>query len=103
MSREVTRTADKFLIKLSPKDSAYIEYSLEGGRMHIDSTFTPDEYRGRGLAAELTEAAIKYAREKKFKIVPDCSYAKNYFEKHSKHRDVLASAQESKNRSSKDL
>ena len=103
MSEEVTRTADKFLIKLSPKDSAYIEYRLEGGRMHIDSTFTPDEYRGRGLAAELTEAAIRYARENKFKIVPDCSYAEKYFENHPEHRDVLASTQESKNQSSKDL
>jgi predicted GNAT family acetyltransferase len=103
MSGKVTHTEDKFLIKLSPKDSAYIEYRLDSGRMHIDSTFTPDEYRGRGLAAELTEAAINYARENNFKIVPNCSYAKNYFEKHPEHRDVLASAQESKNQSSKDL
>jgi predicted GNAT family acetyltransferase len=91
MSKEVTRTADKFLIKLTSKDHAYIEYHLEGGKMYIDSTFTPEEYRGRGLAAELTEAAIGYAREKKFKVVPNCSYAKDYFEKHPEHRDMLAS------------
>jgi predicted GNAT family acetyltransferase len=102
MSKEVTRTADKFLIRLTPKDHAYVEYHLEGGKMYIDSTFTPEEYRGRGLAAELTEAAIGYAREKKFKIVPNCSYAKDYFEKHPEHRDMLASTK-SKNQSSKDL
>jgi hypothetical protein len=102
MSKEITRTADKFLINLTPSEHAYIEYHLEGGKMYIDSTFTPEEYRGRGLAAELTEAAIGYAREKKFKIVPNCSYAKDYFEKHPGHRDVLASIK-SKNQSSKDL
>ena len=90
MSKEINRTADKFLIRLTPKDHAYVEYHLEGGKMYIDSTFTPEEYRGRGLAAELTEAAIGYAREKKFKIVPNCSYAKDYFEKHPGHRDMLA-------------
>jgi hypothetical protein len=91
MSKEITRTSDKFLIRLTPKDHAYVEYHLEGDKMYIDSTFTPEEYRGRGLAAELTEAAIGYAREKKFKIVPNCSYAKDYFEKHPEHRDMLTS------------
>ena len=91
MSEEVRRTAGKFLIRLGPGKYAYLKYRLEGDKMYIDATFTPNEYRGRGLAAELTKAAIEYAREKSLKIVPNCSYAKDYFEKHTEYRDILAS------------
>jgi hypothetical protein len=90
MLGEVRRTADKFLIRLAPGEYAYIKYRLEGGIMYIDSTFTPEEYRGRGLAAELTNAAIEYARKNALKIVPNCSYAASYFEKHPEYRDLLA-------------
>ena len=90
MPEEVRRAADKFLIRLAPGKYAYLKYRLEGGTMYIDATFTPEEYRGRGLAAELTRAAIEYARENALKIVPNCSYAEDYFEKHQEYRDLLA-------------
>ncbi len=91
MSEEVKRAAGKFLIRLAPGKYAYIKYHLEVGTMYIDATFTPKEYRGRGLAAELTKAAIEYARENSLKIVPNCSYVKDYFKKHPEYRDILAS------------
>jgi len=90
MSEDIRRTADKFLIRLGPGKYAYLKYRLEGGTMYIDSTFTSEEYRDRGLAAKLTKAAIEYAREKALKIVPNCSYAESYFEKHPEYRDILA-------------
>jgi len=90
MSEEVKRLADKFLIRLAPKKYAFLKYRLEGGTIYIDATSTPEGYRGRGLAAALTKAAIEYARENGFKIVPNCSYAKSYFEKHPEYRDILA-------------
>jgi len=90
MLEEVKRAADKFLVRLAPGKYAYLKYRLEGGTMYIDATFTPEEYRGRGLAAELAKAAIEYARENAFKIVPNCDYAKSYFEKHPEYHDLLA-------------
>ena len=90
MSEEVRRAADKFLIRLAPGKYAYLKYRLEGGTMYIDAMFTPEEHRGRGLAAELTKAAIEYARENALKIAPNCSYAESYFENHLEYRDLLA-------------
>jgi len=90
MSEVVRRAADKFLIRMAPGKYAYLKYHLKWGAMYIDATFTPNEYRGRGLAAELTKAAIEYARENALKIVPNCSYAAGYFEKHPEYRDLLA-------------
>ena len=90
MSEDVRRTADKFLVRLAQGKYAYIKYRLEGKIMYIDATFTPEEYRGRGLAEKLTKAAIEYARKNALKIVPNCSYAASYFEKHPEYRDLLA-------------
>lgn len=89
MLEEVKRVADKFLIRLAPGKYAYLKYRSVGGAMHINAIFTPEEYRGLGLAAELTKAAIEYARKNRFKIVPNCSYAESYFEKHPEYRDIL--------------
>jgi len=82
--------ADKFLTRLGPGKYAYLKYRLEGDKMYINATFTPGEYRGRGLAAKLTKVAIKYARENALKIVPNCSYAESYFEKHPEYSNILA-------------
>lgn len=90
MPEAIKRVADKFLIRLGPGEYAYLKYRLEGGTMYIDATFTPEEHRGRGLAAGLTRAALEYAREQALKVVPNCSYAEDYFEKHPEYRDMLA-------------
>ncbi len=90
MPEKVKRVADKFLIRLAPGKYAYLKYRSEGGIMYIDATFTPKEYRGRGLAVKLMKAVIKYARKNESKIVPNCSYAKSYFEKHPEYRGILA-------------
>ena len=90
MSEKVKHVADKFLIRLAPGKYAYLKYRLEEDTVYIDAVFTPEEYRGRGLAAKLMEAALKYARENMLKIVPNCSYAASYFEKHPEYRDTLA-------------
>jgi len=70
-----------FHVRLAPGKHSYLKYSIEGGDMKILSTYTPEEFRGRGLAAILMEEAIKYAKENNLRIVPVCSYAKYYLEK----------------------
>ena len=89
MYGKVKRVGDKFLIRLAPEKYAYLKYRSKGGIMYIDVTFTPKEYRGRGLAARLMRAVIEYARKNESKIVPNCSYAKSYFENHPDYRDIL--------------
>jgi hypothetical protein len=91
MSGKVKRRPHEFVIRLGPGKYAYLEYRVKQDALHIDSTFTPEEYRGRGLARKLTEAAIEYARQKSLKIVPNCGYAKYYFEEHPKYRELLTS------------
>lgn len=48
----------------------------------IEHTAVIDEYRGKGIAAELVRLCVEDAREKKLFIEPVCSYAVMQFEKH---------------------
>lgn len=70
-----------FFIRLRPGKYSYLKYKVENGKLRILSTYTPKEFRGKGLAAKLMEEAIKYAESMGLSIVPECSYAKNYLNK----------------------
>lgn len=55
----------------------------------VDHTFVSDELRGQGIAGQLVEAMVNYAKQEGVKLVPECSYAKGYIEKHNLH-EILA-------------
>jgi predicted GNAT family acetyltransferase len=61
---------------------AELEYSIEGDAMTITHTRVPLPIGGRGVAAELTRAALAVARDANLKVVPRCSYAAAYLAKH---------------------
>jgi len=86
---EVKIKDNAIVIELDEKASANIMFHIEGNRMYLDSTYTPEEYRGRGIGSELVKASIKYAREHDLLIVPVCAFAVEYFKKHPEHSDIL--------------
>lgn len=55
----------------------------------IDHTEVPDEMRGMGVGKSLVAAIVADAREKGFKIIPLCPFAKATFERTPEWRDVL--------------
>ena len=69
-------------IRLTPGKYAFLRYSVNESKMLINEAYTPEEYRGRGLATKLMEAAVSYAKEKNLKIIPVCSFARHYLNKH---------------------
>lgn len=79
----------KFLIRLEPGKFAFLGYTIKDNKIYIESTCTPPEYRGRGIAARLMEAVVEWAREKRLKVVPVCSYSLYFFKKHEEAWDVL--------------
>jgi predicted GNAT family acetyltransferase len=77
------------VIQLDKKAVANIKFHIEGNRMHLDSTYTPEQYRGRGVGSELIQVAMKYAKDKGLLIVPVCAFAVEYFKKHPEYGDIL--------------
>lgn len=55
----------------------------------IDHTFVSDELRGQGIAKDLVDAVVNYARQENLKIIPLCSYAEWLMKSSEKYGDVL--------------
>jgi predicted GNAT family acetyltransferase len=60
---------------------AELDYTLADRVMTITHTLVPPAIGGRGIAAELMEAALSAARGAGWSVNPACSYAKSYLEK----------------------
>lgn len=56
----------------------------------IDHTWVDQSLRGQGVAKQLFDAAVNFAREKNVKILPLCSYAVVMFQRDQQAQDVLA-------------
>jgi uncharacterized protein len=75
------RAAHRFTTEVDG-NRAELDYTLADGVMTITHTQVPPAIGGRGIAAELMEAALSAARASGWTVNPACSYAKAYLEKH---------------------
>lgn len=57
---------------------ALLEYQVSDGVLRIDYVYVPAEFRGRGIAGQLMEAALEYAQNEGLRVNPVCSYARDY-------------------------
>ncbi|RUL69580.1 GNAT family N-acetyltransferase [Dyella choica] len=67
-----------------------LEYSLRGPVMTITHTGVPEQVGGRGIAGELVRTALETARREGWRVVPACSYAKLWMERHPVFSDLRA-------------
>jgi uncharacterized protein len=67
-----------------------VDYRLADGVMTITHTGVPSEVGGRGIAGALTRAALEHARAEGWKVVPACSYAIDWMNKHPEFDDLRA-------------
>jgi uncharacterized protein len=57
--------------------------------VNINHTFVDDSLRGQGVASKLLSAAADKLREEHKKVVPTCSYAVQWFDRHPDYADLL--------------
>lgn len=83
------RAAHRFEVSV---DGAHcvLEYELADGVMTITHTGVPTQVGGRGIASALMAAAMAAARAEHWKVVPACSYAAAWVQRHPDSRDLLA-------------
>lgn len=87
---EIRHTSSVIYARLpGSKEKAWIAYEVEGNVMKLLKTYTPPEYRGKGIAAKLTQYAIELAKKNGWVMEPVCSYAIHYFIKHPELRELL--------------
>ncbi|MDP2074757.1 GNAT family N-acetyltransferase [Hydrogenophaga sp.] len=55
----------------------------------VDHTYVDPSLRGHGVARQLQDAMVAWARETDTKVIPVCSYVKVQFDQDPSLRDVL--------------
>ncbi|KAA0070163.1 GNAT family N-acetyltransferase [Rhodanobacter sp. T12-5] len=83
------RTAHRFHTRVDGIEGV-LDYTLGAGVMTITHTAVPSAIGGRGIAAALTRAAMAAARAEAWKVVPACSYAARWMQRHPEYHDLLA-------------
>ncbi len=68
---------------------AWAEYRIRDGKYLIPHVEAEPALRGAGTAGRLMRAIVEYARAESLVIVPRCSYAQAWFERHPEAEDVL--------------
>jgi len=68
-----------------------LDYDLAKACMTITHTRVPNVLSGQGLAGSLVREALETARERGWKVIPACSYARHFIDRHPEYRTLLAS------------
>lgn len=68
----------------------HLDYTLNENIMTVTHTAVPQKLSGRGIAGELTKAALAVAKENNWKINPVCSYTATYFKRHPEYNELRA-------------
>lgn len=68
---------------------AFAEYRVDGDSIVFPHTVTPEALQGQGLAGQLAEAGLTYARDKQLKVVPRCSFFQGYIARHPQYRELV--------------
>ncbi|CTP83649.1 acetyltransferase [Xanthomonas translucens pv. arrhenatheri] len=78
----------RFTLQLDGHEAG-LDYLLQDRRLVVTHTGVPGAIGGRGLAARLVSAALEHARAQGLKVVPACSYAALFVQRHPEYADVL--------------
>jgi len=70
--------------------TAVANYHLAGKVMTFTHTEVPAQARHRGIASRLIEGALAEVRARGLKLVPHCSFVRDYLDTHPEDNDLLA-------------
>lgn len=70
--------------------TAFADYRRQGGVLVIPHVESPHALRGKGTAGRLMDGVAAHARAEGAKILPICSYAAAWLQRHPEHADLIA-------------
>jgi predicted GNAT family acetyltransferase len=69
--------------------TAFLEYNLAGNVLQLIHTEVPAALQRRGLASELAQSALDWARERGLKVDVICESVAAYIKKHPEYADLV--------------
>ncbi len=87
MAYDISHDADNGQFYLQSNEGrAYLAYRQAGDdTLDLYHTSVPETLQGEGVAAALTERALRFAEENGYKVVPSCPYVQKYMTDHGLH------------------
>lgn len=70
-------------------ETAFLSYQRKSDSIILIHTQVPSALAGRGVGAELVRAALDYARREGLSVIPHCSFAASFIEKHPEYGDLV--------------
>lgn len=68
---------------------AYLTFIMDNAtEMRINHTVVSEVLRGQGIARKLVDNAVQYARDKGYKIIPECTYTLSVFQKTPEYANI---------------
>jgi hypothetical protein len=68
---------------------AYLDYTLAGNVLQLIHSEVPTAMRGQGIASELAQSALEWARAQNVKVDVICPLVTAYVEKHPEFADLI--------------
>ena len=91
IQHQETQRGGEFFIERDGRHIAEITYQYQNEATIVaDHTWVDNSLRGQGVARQLLDALVAFAREKQLKIVPTCSYVDVMFQREAEFADVVA-------------
>jgi len=69
-------------------ETCVLEFTRSGDVVSMNSVRVPDAVGGRGLAGQLTQHALDWARSEGLKVKPVCPYVKTWIQRHPEYQDL---------------
>ncbi len=89
---EINDKKGQFSLFINGKEQGLITFLFDGkDKIIIDHTEVYPGNEGKGLGKKLVSKTVQTAREKHWKIVPVCSFAKKVIDRTPEFQDVLYS------------
>ena len=70
-------------------DAAVCSYRRQGDVLVLHHTEVPPALQGQGLAGELVQAVLDWARAQGLRVRPTCSFVAAYMQRHPATQDLL--------------
>jgi predicted GNAT family acetyltransferase len=69
--------------------TAFLSYQRKSDSIILIHTQVPSALAGRGVAGELVRTALDYARREGLSVIPQCSFAASFIERHPEYGDLV--------------
>jgi len=87
MSVHHNETEHRFELPIDGQ-TAVAQYTIDGKVITLTHTEVPAAHRGQGVADELAEAALEYARASGLRVVPRCPFMARWLRRHPEYRSL---------------